>query len=116
MKKKCEVCYVLGARGRVLWSDAGGLAALPDSSARWQAIWSRREELTEIAHSHPLGPLFFSREDETTMAAIATALGWVPRFSVVSPRGMLCRDGGRTFRVVNEPAWADRLRRESGME
>jgi len=111
-----EVCYLVGASGCVLWSDAGtSPAALPDSRARWEAIWSRRDELVEIAHSHPVGPLGFSYEDETTMAALAAALGRAPRFSVVAPIGMLARIDGRDVPVADEPPWADELRRESGM-
>jgi hypothetical protein len=111
-----EVCYLVAADGRVLWSDVGAsAAALPDSRARWEAIWSSRAELAEIAHSHPIGPLAFSHEDETTMAALAAALGRAPRFSVVAPGGMLARIDGVDLRVVEEPPWAADLRRESGM-
>ena len=112
-----EVCFLLGEDGEVLWSDAGeGPLAIADSAARWQAIWSRRDRLAEIAHSHPLGPLAFSHEDETTMAALTLALGRSLRFSVVAPGGMIRRENNETMRVMDEPAWAMRLRRESGME
>jgi hypothetical protein len=111
-----EVCYLVGEGGRVLWSDAGeSPVALPDSRARWEAIWRLRDELVEIAHSHPVGPLAFSEEDETTMAALAAALGRAPRFSVVAPAGMLARLAGQDVRVSPEPPWAAALRRESGM-
>jgi hypothetical protein len=113
---KIEVCYLIDDRGRVLWVDDGTLLALPDSSARWQAIWRWRRELSEIAHSHPLGPLEFSHEDETSMAAITAALGRAPRFSVLAPGGMVTRVDGRTIRILHEPAWAYVLRRQSGME
>ncbi len=114
---KREVCFLVGEGGEVLWSDAGqSPLALDDSRARWDAIWGLRERLVEIAHSHPLGPLAFSQEDETTMAALTAALGRAPRFSVVSPRGMIARVDGADVKIENEPAWADRLRRESGME
>src|SRR5262245_33020342 len=99
-----EVCYLVGDGGRVLWSDAGtSPAALPDSRARWEAIWSRCHELVEIAHSHPIGPAAFSAEDESTMAALAAALGFAPRFSVVAPRAMVVREGGVDRRVDDEP-------------
>lgn len=112
-----EVCFLIGKEGRVLWSDAGeSPIAIADSSARWQAIWSHREELVEIAHSHPLGPLAFSHEDETTMAALDAALGRKLRFSVVAPHGMLVRLKKLTMRIKKEPAWANELRRQSGME
>ena len=111
-----EVCYLIGAGGRVLWSDVGSSpAALDDSRARWEAIWRLRAELTEIAHSHPVGPRGFSHEDETTMAALTTALGRALRFSVVAPGGMLARVDGKDVREADEPAWAAALRDESGM-
>ncbi len=88
---------------------------LPDSRARWEAIWRLRDELEEIAHSHPVGPLGFSAEDETTMAALTEALGRPVRFSVVAPDGMVVREDGRDFIVTEEPAWAGHMRADSGM-
>jgi hypothetical protein len=114
---KREVCFLIGEGGRVLWSDASeSPIALDDSRARWDAIWRLRDEIVEIAHSHPIGPLGFSLEDETTMAALASALGKNLRFSVVAPRGMVLRAGGKNLLIEEEPAWAGELRRESGME
>ena len=50
-----EVFFVIGKGGAVLWSDAGdSAAALPDRRERWDAIWRLREEIEELAHSHPL--------------------------------------------------------------
>jgi hypothetical protein len=112
-----EVCFLIGVGGQVLWSDAGSSAtALPDAFERWRAIWRLRGELVEIAHSHPVGPLAFSAEDETTMTALAAGLGFAPRFSVVAPGGMLLRAGGCDLRVRSEPLWAAWLRRESGFD
>jgi hypothetical protein len=111
-----EVCFLIGADGAVLWSDASTTAfALPDSRDRWDAIWSRRAELVEIAHSHPLGPLGFSEEDRTTMLALRSALGRAMRFSVVAPDGVLADSGAGPERVVPEPAWAAALRVAWGM-
>ena len=111
-----EVCFLIGASGQVLWSDAGqSPVALADSRARWEAIWRLRDELMEIAHSHPVGPLAFSGEDESTMAALRAALGRAPRFSVVAPAGMLARLDGQDLVVAEEPPWTARLRQESGM-
>jgi len=111
-----EVCFLIGTNDQVLWSDAGqSPLALADSRARWEAIWRLREDLVEIAHSHPVGPLAFSGEDETTMAALRAALGRAPRFSVVAPAGMLARIDGQDLVVAEEPPWAARLRAESGM-
>lgn len=111
-----EVCFLIDARGAVLWSDVGSSAvAIPDSRERWEAIWSRRHEIVAIAHSHPVGPLAFSTEDETTMEALTSALGKPLRFSVVAPAGMLERQDGEDRRVGDEPWWAGLLRLASGM-
>lgn len=111
-----EVCVLIGRDGVVLWSDVSDSpVALPDSRERWEAIWRLRGELEEIAHSHPVGPLGFSAEDETTMEALTVALGRPLRFSVVAPTGMVVREGGRDLLVTEEPGWAPRLRAASGM-
>lgn len=118
-----EVCLLIGEGDVVLWSDASeSPVLLPDSRARWEAIWSRRDRVVEIAHSHPVGPLGFSREDETTMAALVSALGRPLVFSVVAPAGMVrctrTRDEQSTETIVEEPEpwWAAMLRLASGME
>lgn len=112
-----EVLFLIDGEGRILWSDASSSpVALPDSRARWEAIWGHRAQLAELAHSHPEGPLAFSEEDETTMEALIQALGKRPRFSVVAPDGMLVRDPeGHESRVPEEPWWAQLLRLASGM-
>jgi Prokaryotic homologs of the JAB domain len=111
-----EVCFLIGKGGAILWSDNGPNAvALPDSRARWEAIWTRRNELEEIAHSHPVGPLAFSNEDETTMEALTSALGKSLVFSVVAPDGMIRREEKRDALVKEEPWWARLLRLASGV-
>lgn len=111
-----EVCLLIGRGGAVLWSDASDSPfLLPDSRARWEAIWRLRGELEEVAHSHPEGPLGFSNEDETTMTALTEALGRPLRFSVVAPDGMVARVDGADVRVTEEPAWAPLLRLASNM-
>lgn len=117
MTTKREVCFLIGRDQSVLWSDASDSpSALPDSRARWQAIWSRRDELTEIAHSHPNGPAAFSDEDETTMEALTAALGRAVRFSVVAPSSVVVREGDRTLVVTDDqPWWAALMRLASGM-
>lgn len=112
-----EVFFILGEGGIVLWSDAStSPALLPDSRARWEAIWRRRHAVVELAHSHPAGPLAFSREDETTMRALATGLGRDLRFSVISPAGMIRREHGEDLLVPTEPWWTTLLRLASGIE
>lgn len=113
---KREVCFLIGADGQVLWSDASDSpVALPDSRERWEAIWSRRAELVEIAHSHPLGPEDFSAEDRSTMQAIEEALGRSLRFSVVTPTQYLVRGEAEKATPAEAPAWVERLRVLSGM-
>lgn len=120
-----EVCFILGPNDAVLWSDASNSpVALPDSRARWEVIWSRRAEIVEIAHTHPLGGAAFSNEDETTMAALNSALGRALVYSVVTPDRMLRRTPGdpskadaAVDRIVNdEPWWTALIRTASGVE
>ena len=113
---KREVCFLIGQRGTILWSDASdNPGALPDSRRRWEAIWGHRKELCEIAHSHPMGPVAFSQEDQTTMSALDSALGRRLRFSVVAPDGMIVREANGDSLVQEEPWWAGLLRLASGM-
>jgi hypothetical protein len=113
-----EVFFIIGRKSAVLWSDVGAsAAALPDRRERWDAIWQMREEIEELAHSHPAGPLGFSHEDETTMEALSAGLGRPLCFSVVAPRGTIRRQNGTDVVVglEDEPWWASLLRRASGM-
>lgn len=112
-----EVCFLIGKGGAILWADASNSpAALPDSRARWEAIWRHRAELEVIAHSHPMGPSAFSAEDDSTMAALDDALGKVMRYMVVAPGVTIAREGTTTTDVSPEPWWADLLRLASGMK
>lgn len=124
MTKLREVCLLIGDGNVVLWSDTTDSAvALADSRGRWEAIWSRRDRIVEIAHSHPIGPEAFSREDETTMAALVTALGRPLTFSVVAPQRMIrctfqhdrSNEDYVTTTVQDEPWWASLLRLASSM-
>jgi hypothetical protein len=110
-----EVCFLISGDGSVMWADSGSASALPDSRPRWQEIWTRRDALVEIAHSHPRGPAAFSSEDETTMAALDSALGRPLRYSVVAPSAMIARDGAGLQQVDSEPWWAALMRSASGM-
>jgi hypothetical protein len=112
-----EVLFLIGRHGTILWSDVSSSpTALPDSRTRWERIWELRDDIYEIAHSHPAGPHAFSREDETTMAALTTALGRPLRFSVISPHGMITRLDDHDFDVEDEPWWTELLRLASGMK
>ena len=113
---KREVCFLIGAEDQVLWSDASeSPLALPDSRARWEAIWSRRAELVEICHSHPLGPEAFSAEDISTMHALDDALGKSVRFSLVTPNQYLVRGDTDNATAAPEPSWVPALRVASGI-
>ena len=110
-----EVCFLIDRDGEVLWLDRSTSAsALPDSRDRWRAIWQHRDELAVIAHSHPHGPPAFSAEDRSTMAAIDAALGRALTYAVVTIDAIIYR-GPDPGAVSREPAWATRLRDESGM-
>jgi hypothetical protein len=112
-----EVCFLIGRGDTILWADASDSpAALPDSRARWEAIWRHRDELDAIVHSHPIGPAAFSAEDLSTMQAIDSALGKAMRYCVVAPRVTIARRDGRDDQVTPEPWWAGLLRLASGMQ
>ena len=53
-----------------------------------------REEITEIAHTHPGGFLGFSDEDLTTMQAVEAATGKSFTWSIVTEDGYLTRYEG----------------------
>ena len=118
---KREVCFLVGKGEAILWADASDSpAALPDSRARWEAIWKFRDEIEVIAHSHPMGPSAFSAEDNSTMEALDSALGKGGvrpnlRYMVVAPRITIAREGTTTTEVVPEPWWAALLRLASGL-
>ncbi|MFT3707426.1 MAG: Mov34/MPN/PAD-1 family protein [Archangium sp.] len=113
---KREVFFLIGANDAVLWSDTAETPlALPDSRARWEAIWSRRAEVVELAHSHPIGPDAFSHEDVTTMEALDAALGRALRFSLVTPSGYFVRGEQNVAVKSDAPAWVEQLRAASGM-
>jgi hypothetical protein len=111
-----EVCLLIGKDGAILWSDASSTPlALPDRRERWEAIWSRREALAEVVHSHPFGPRGFSHEDETTMQALDAALGRPLRYAVLAPEGLYVRENGRDLASDARPWWATLLALASGM-
>lgn len=112
-----EVCFLIGNDHTVLWADTDGeVSRLPDSRTRWEMIWALRADLVEIAHTHPNGPLAFSVEDLTTMAAIDAALGRSLAYGVVTASAYLRRDaeGSRT-QVTDEPWWTTLLRAASAL-
>src|SRR5687768_14927372 len=69
-----EVCFIL-VGDKVLRAYLGSQSRIPDLPERWQTIWNHRNEITEIAHSHPGEFLDFSHEDLTTMEAVEAGTG-----------------------------------------
>ena len=115
---KREVFLLIGKGGAILYADASDSPSLlPDSRARWEAIWGHRDTIEIIAHSHPVGPAAFSAEDESTMAALDDALGKPMRYAVVAPRVTIARQGSRAAveLMSPEPWWVALLRLASGM-
>lgn len=109
-----EVFFLIGPGGVVLWRDtADSPITLPDSRARWEAIWEHRAVAVELCHSHPLGPEAFSAEDVSTMHALDAALGKRLRFSLVTPTQYLVRDDEDHAVPDEAPAWVEELRRDS---
>ena len=88
----------------------GSTTAIPDSRARWAAIWENRERLTEIAHTHPGGLLRFSQEDLTTMEAVEAALGKPLEWSIVTEDAFLTRFDGEDRNRDDAPWWLPVLR------
>lgn len=124
MSAPVEVFALVAHDGSLIACETGDSAvAIADSRARWELIWRERDAIAELVHTHPLGPLAFSTEDDSTMTALAAALGRELSFALVAPEGVLRRvqpcDPAAVrapdVRVVPEPAWADELRRRSNM-
>lgn len=115
-----EVCFLIGPLDTLLWSDAStNPVALPDARERWEVIWNWRDQLVEIAHTHPLGGAYFSREDETTMSAIDSALGRKLRYCVITPSSMIVREphpeGPRDVCPLARPWWVPLILVASGV-
>jgi len=102
------------------WHVPAGRTAgsLPDSRELWDVLWSNRDRLAGVAHSHPGGGIPGpSHEDVTTFSAVELALGrrldwWITSADAV----VVLRWQGpdkydyRAERVDPEPAWTARLR------
>ena len=117
MNSHVEACFLIGEAESVLWADRStDPGALPDSRARWEAIWAHRDELTIVAHSHPGGPLAFSTTDRSTMVALDAALGRALEYAVVTPWAMIRSSEGTAWEPQDEPWWAWLLRSASGIE
>ena len=104
-----EVCFLLVA-DKILRVYFGSATRIPDSQQRWEAIWEHRNEITEIAHSHPGEFLDFSREDLTTMQAVEAGTGKTFIWSIVTASGFLSRHNGQDAGREDRPWWLDLMR------
>ena len=107
-----EVCFLL-AEDKILRIYFGSATRIPDSRERWETIWRHREEITEIAHSHPGEFLDFSHEDLTTMEAVEAGTGKAFTWSIITKTGFLSRKGKEDIRRTDSPWWVECLRRLS---
>src|SRR5262245_36603862 len=99
-----EVCFIL-IEDKVLRAYFGSATKIPDSRERWEIIWQYRNEITEIAHSHPGELLDFSHEDLTTMEAVEAGTGKTYIWSIVTEHGFLSRSKGHDARRKDSPWW-----------
>ena len=103
-----EICFIITKDERILRIYTGSATRVPDSRSRWNAIWTYRDEIQEIVHTHPGGFLGFSKEDLTTMEAVESATGFTYHWSIVTENSYLYRDSrfGEDILVTNEGnAW-----------
>jgi len=74
-----EVAVVIGTDGEALhWHLPPGrtMGSIPDTRSLWDILWSNKDTLQGVAHSHPgQGAPVPSYEDVTTFAAIEGSLG-----------------------------------------
>ena len=104
-----EVCFILVA-DKILRVYFGSATLVPDNRERWDAIWRHRDEITEIAHTHPAEFLDFSHEDLTTMEAIEAGTGKRFTWSIITRKGFLSRDNGRDVHREDCPWWLELIR------
>jgi hypothetical protein len=107
-----EVCFILSG-DKLLRVYFGTRASIPDQRERWELIWTHREEITEIAHSHPGNFLDFSHEDLTTMEAVEAGTGKKFIWSIVTKSGFRSRTADGDADRADAPWWLDLIRRLS---
>ena len=107
-----EVCFIL-VQDKILRAYFGSATRIPDTRERWEAIWQHRNEITEIAHSHPGNFLDFSHEDLTTMEAVEAGTGKVFTWSIVTKGGFLSRKARQDHQRDDAPWWLDLMRKLS---
>jgi hypothetical protein len=107
-----EVCFIL-VEDRILRAYYGSATSIPDNRERWEIIWHHRNEITEIAHSHPGEFLDFSHEDLTTMEAVEAGTGKAFTWSIITKTGFLSRKRGQDTRRDDSPWWLELIRKLS---
>ena len=107
-----EVCFLL-VQDKILRVYFGSAISIPDERERWDTIWTHRDEITEIVHSHPGEFLDFSHEDLTTMEAVEAGTGKRFTWSIVTKTRFLSRNGGVDHRREDAPWWLALIRRLS---
>lgn len=88
-----EVAVVVGVGGEVLhWHLPPGRSAvsIPDSRGLWDVLWTHREVVAGVAHTHPRGLAVASQEDLTTFAACEAGLGRRLDWWVATPDAVAC--------------------------
>ena len=104
-----EVCFIL-VEDKILRVYFGSSTKIPDHRERWEVIWQHRNEITEIAHSHPGKFLDFSHEDLTTMEAVEAGTGKAFTWSIITQNGFLSRKGSHDIRRDDSPWWLGLMR------
>src|ERR1041385_6987749 len=97
-----EVCFIL-VEDKILRVYFGSATRIPDARERWEVIWQHRNEISEIAHSHPGEFLDFSHEDLTTMEAVEAGTGKQFVWSVITKTRFLSRTAGQDVQRENLP-------------
>jgi hypothetical protein len=107
-----EVCFIL-VEDKILRAYFGSASHIPDLRERWETIWQHRDEITEIAHTHPGSFLDFSHEDLTTMQAVEAGTGKQFAWSIVTRSGFLTRRNRKDFHPIDNPWWLALIRQLS---
>jgi hypothetical protein len=107
-----EVCFIL-VEDKILRVYFGSATRIPDLHERWEVLWQHRNEITEIAHSHPGEFLDFSHEDLTTIEAVEAGTGKQFTWSIVTISGFLSRKAGRNGKREDSPWWLELMRKLS---
>ena len=104
-----EVFFIL-VQDKILRVYFGSTTRIPDNRERWEIIWQHRNDISEIAHSHPGEFLDFSHEDLTTMEAVEAGTGKPFTWSIITDNGFLSRKAGQDTRRDDSPWWLALMR------